>query len=134
MPCVLCEAPISHVRVCSIEQSKPLSVVAAENNVMEDQNMVMLLVINCVNTHHFPDLPKEKWDVPVAVITAHSGAHLRHILQTHGKEAKINVRLNSHELQQVAVSKGTFVSLWVVILYLEIPYTCIMQWHMSSLN
>ena len=109
IPVALDKAPIPHVRVCGIEQYKPLNEVFAENRVMEDENVEMLLVINCSNTYHVPELPNEKWDVPVAVITAHSGAHLKHILQTHGREAKINVHLDSHELQRIAISRGMYV-------------------------
>lgn len=85
-------ANYSHVRICAAKPDFDLgSVIATENILMDDPNMKMLLVINHNDDYTIPNLPDQKWAVPIAVVTAHSGVHLMQVLRKHPRDTKMSI-------------------------------------------
>lgn len=89
------QAEYRHVRVCEAELNTDLAEVVACKEIMDDEDMEMLLVINHDNSYTIPNLLDDKWLWPVAIVTAHSGIRLKHILCQHPDDTKMNVLLDS---------------------------------------
>lgn len=85
-----------HVRICAAKPPIDLGRdIATQNIFMDDSNLKMLLVINHKEEYTIPNLPDEKWAVPVAVVTEHSGVHLMQILRMHPRDTKMSIFLDT---------------------------------------